>query len=176
MSSRNTSEEPMDFTVYENTNVEFFQNDGKLSLTQLIKKGQQTLTHLSRIRQNAQNAEIERFNLLRRLLTQLEGISLNPVVATDKAAGSASPDGDAIPVSVRRMMESLNMTSFDSDSMGSALRYLLQQAQSDIREAGTKRSDLDSAALGMLSEIIWESVEDQPKKETPLIHQYGPKW
>ncbi|KAJ5730486.1 uncharacterized protein N7483_004994 [Penicillium malachiteum] len=182
MDSRHTSQEPMDFTATDYANVEFFPDDnGKLSFAHLIKKTQEALTHLSRIRQNAQNAEIDRFHLLCCLVTQLEGISLNPTLATDKAAGSASPDVDAIPLSVQRVMESLNMTSFDSESMRNALRYLLQQAQSDIREAAAKRSDIDSAALAKLSEIIWESVEEQPKEETPkeetpLIHQYESEW
>ncbi|KAJ5733648.1 hypothetical protein N7493_002434 [Penicillium malachiteum] len=172
MNSRASSQEPMDFSDVKKGGLDFYYETGKSSLPQLIKEAKETLTHLSRIRQNSQDSELERLNLLRRLLTQLESASLNPTIATDKAKGSSSSGADTIPVSVQQAMESLNMKSFDPESMGNALRYLLQQAQSDIGEASKKRSDVDNVALAKLTEIIWESVDAEPK---PLT-QHGPKW
>ncbi|KAJ5707497.1 hypothetical protein N7488_007298 [Penicillium malachiteum] len=152
--------------------LDFYYETGKTSLPKLIKEGKETLTHLVRIRQNARDSELERLNLLRRLITQLESVCLNPTIATDKAAGSPSPGADTIPVSVQQVMESLGMKSFDSESMANALRYLLQQAQSDIGEASAKRSDADDAAMAKLTQIIWDSVDDEP---APLT-QHGGKW
>ncbi|KAJ5621482.1 hypothetical protein N7528_006265 [Penicillium herquei] len=71
--------------------LDFYYETGKTNLPKLIKDGKETLTHLVRIRQNAQDSELERLNLLCRLITQLESVCLNPTIATDKAAGSPQP-------------------------------------------------------------------------------------